>query len=92
MAVANNDARYRDDYFDALKEFFSDSEIVELTWVSALFCMVNRFHDSLHLDLDVATTVRDVVVAQGLTRSDLIDYAKRLVSLLESQGAGLVLE
>ena len=38
--------------FEKLKEHFSNAEIVELTFVCALFNMINRLNDSLALDIE----------------------------------------
>lgn len=82
--VTSNEARYRSMEFEALREFFDDAEIVELTWLSAMFNMINRLFDSLHLDLDIDTRTRGLVAARAVTRQTLIDYAKGLVQLLEA--------
>jgi uncharacterized peroxidase-related enzyme len=39
-----------DDTFAALREHFSDSQIVEITMLAALYNMVNRFNEALRLD------------------------------------------
>ncbi len=40
------------DVFSGLEEHFSDSQIVEITMVAALYNMVNRFNKALKLDLE----------------------------------------
>ncbi|HEY7535940.1 MAG TPA: carboxymuconolactone decarboxylase family protein, partial [Thermodesulfobacteriota bacterium] len=39
-----------DNLFDQLKKHFSDSQIVELTILVALYNMINRFNEALKLD------------------------------------------
>lgn len=39
-----------EDVFSGLREHFSDSQIVEITMVAALYNMVNRFNEALKLD------------------------------------------
>jgi AhpD family alkylhydroperoxidase len=81
--VTTNEARYKTAEFDALGEFFTEAEIVELTWVSAMFCMINRLHDSLWLDVDTEDTLHANVAWLGLTESDLAEYADRLAAALK---------
>ena len=50
--VTLNEARRDNAAFAELKKHFNDDEIVELTWVSALFNMVNRINDALWLDIE----------------------------------------
>ena len=51
--VTKNTAKERDDVFDHLKQHFDEAEIVELTLMSGMFNMFNRFMDSLQIDLEV---------------------------------------
>lgn len=51
-AVTLNTAAKRDDIFDTMKRHFSDAEIVELTFVSAMFNMINRLNDSLQVPIE----------------------------------------
>ena len=44
--------RVRDGIFDRLKEYFSEPQIVELTWRIALCGAFNRFNDVLQLDIE----------------------------------------
>jgi hypothetical protein len=80
--VTKNEAKYRQAEFEALREFFNDSEIVELTWISSMFCMINRLHDSLHLDLDSEKNITEIVEAHHFRESDLAQYAEHLSALL----------
>jgi len=41
-----------DKLFDELKKHFSDSQIVELTSLAALYNMINRFNEALKLDAE----------------------------------------
>lgn len=51
-AVTKNESRRDKVAFTNLQKYFNDDEIVELTWVSALFNMVNRINESLWLDVE----------------------------------------
>ena len=44
--------RVRDGIFEALREHFSDEQIVELTWRTALCGAFNRFNDVLQLEVE----------------------------------------
>jgi len=50
--VTRNTASERDDVFAELRAHFSDAEIVELTLISGMFNMFNRFMDSLQIPLE----------------------------------------
>lgn len=50
--VTKNTARSRDDVYDEVRKRFSDAEIVELTLMSGMFNMFNRFMDSLHIPIE----------------------------------------
>ena len=50
--VTRNQARQDTSCWDALTDHFSDQELVELTAVICLFNMMNRFNESLRVDLD----------------------------------------
>ena len=39
-----------DEVFDDLKQYFSESQIVEITAIAALYNMINRFNEALKLD------------------------------------------
>ena len=51
-AVTQNTAAKRDDLFAGMKRLFTDAEIVELTFVSAMFNMINRLNDSLQVPIE----------------------------------------
>jgi uncharacterized peroxidase-related enzyme len=52
-AVTLNTAAKRDDLFATMKRQFTDAEIVELTFVSAMFNMINRLNDSLQVPIEM---------------------------------------
>lgn len=51
-AVTLNTAAKRDDLFAVMKRLFTDEEIVEITFVSAMFNMINRLTDSLRVPIE----------------------------------------
>jgi uncharacterized peroxidase-related enzyme len=51
-AVTLNTAAKRNDLFAEMKRLFTDAEIVELTFVSAMFNMINRLNDSLQVPIE----------------------------------------
>ena len=50
--VAKNEARYDEATFETLSKFFDATEIVELTTVAAFRGLMNRFMDSLQIELE----------------------------------------
>jgi len=51
--VTKNTARDRDDVFETVRKQFSEEEMVELTLISGMFNMFNRFMDSLAIPLEI---------------------------------------
>jgi uncharacterized peroxidase-related enzyme len=81
-AVTRNTA-YRDDAaFEALRKWFDDDEILELTWVSALFNMLNRMHDTLHLDLEAGSEIDKIKATAVVPQERVFNYVRRMVDYL----------
>jgi uncharacterized peroxidase-related enzyme len=59
IAVTNHWSKTRDEIFDRLKQHFTEAQIVELTWRSALCGAFNRFNDVLQLDIEQGVVVRE---------------------------------
>jgi alkylhydroperoxidase family enzyme len=57
--VTNNWNRTRDEIFQRLRGHFTEAQIVELTWRTALCGAFNRFNDILQLDIEQGVAVRD---------------------------------
>lgn len=49
-ALTVNPGSIPDEVFDDLKNYFSESQIVEITAIAALYNMINRFNEALKLD------------------------------------------
>ena len=49
-AMTVNPGNIPEDVFDDLKKYYSDSQIVEITAIAALYNMINRFNEALKLD------------------------------------------
>jgi alkylhydroperoxidase family enzyme len=78
--VTWNEARYDDDAYAALARHFDSTEIVELTTVAAFRGLMNRFMDSLHIELEGP----ELQARGGRTvasRDDLHAYIEKLVEL-----------
>ena len=58
IAVTNSWNRTRDEIFTRLKAHFTEAQIVELTWRTALCGAFNRFNDILQLDVEPGVAVR----------------------------------
>ena len=59
IAVTSNWNRTRDEIFSRLRAHFSESQIVEMTWRTALCGAFNRFNDILQLDIEQGVPVRE---------------------------------
>jgi uncharacterized peroxidase-related enzyme len=59
IAVTNNWNRTRDEVFQRLRQHFSEAQIVEMTWRTALCGAFNRFNDILQLDIEDGVAVRE---------------------------------
>lgn len=57
IAVTNNWNRTRDEIFTRLKQHFTEAQIVEMTWRTALCGAFNRFNDILQLDIEQGVVV-----------------------------------
>ena len=58
IAVTNNWNRTRDEIFMRLKAHFSEAQIVEMTWRTALCGAFNRFNDILQLEIEPGVAIR----------------------------------
>jgi AhpD family alkylhydroperoxidase len=59
IAVTNDWNRTPEDIFMRLKAHFTQAQIVEMTWRTALCGASNRFNDILQIDLEPEAVVRD---------------------------------
>lgn len=81
--VTWNQARYDDDAFTQLAKYFDSTEIVELTTVAAFRGLMNRFMDSLHIELEGPEL--QARGGRAVARSeDLHAYLEKLLNLTNS--------
>lgn len=73
-AVTLNTAAKRDDLFETMKRNFSDAEIVELTFVCAMFNMINRLNDSLQVPIEDQAEVGQIKRSLNLDPAKLQAY------------------
>jgi alkylhydroperoxidase family enzyme len=59
IAVTNNWNRTRDEIFTRLSQHFTEAQIVEMTWRTALCGAFNRFNDILQLDIEPGVAVHE---------------------------------
>jgi uncharacterized peroxidase-related enzyme len=59
IAVTHNWNRTGDAIFVRLREHFTEAQIVEMTWRTALCGAFNRFNDILQLDIEPSVAVRE---------------------------------
>ena len=78
--VTWNDARHDDAAYAELATHFDSTEIVELTMVAAFRGLMNRFMDSLHIELE-GPELQARGGRAAASRKDLHDYLATLVNL-----------
>jgi alkylhydroperoxidase family enzyme len=79
--VARNEARYDDKAFAELAKHFDSTGIVELTTVAAFRGLMNRFMDSLHIELE-GPELQARGGRAAASREDLHEYVHQLARLL----------
>jgi hypothetical protein len=77
--VTLNTARERDDVFSEVRRHFDDAEIVELTLMSGLFNMFNRFMDSLQIPVEAAPEVDKIRSSVHLDPANVKAYFENVV-------------
>lgn len=82
--VTRNTARYNRECYENLLGFFDEPEIVELTLLSGLFNMVNRFNDSLQVDLEGMESRQGIVKTRQLSERQVTEFVRRRVSHVDS--------
>lgn len=79
--VTWNQARDDDAAFAQLAKYFDSTEIVELTTVAAFRGLMNRFMDSLQIELE-GPELQARGGRAGASREDLHAYIEKLVNLI----------
>ena len=77
--VTKNTARSRDDVFETVRESFSESEVVELTMITAYFNMNNRFMDSLKIPLEHQDSVNKIKGTGSLDPKKIQQYLQTIL-------------
>jgi alkylhydroperoxidase family enzyme len=76
-----NKARYDDDAYARLATHFDAAEIVEITTVAAFRGLMNRFLDSLHIELE-GPELEGRGGRASARREDLHAYVEKLIALV----------
>jgi uncharacterized peroxidase-related enzyme len=84
-AVTLNQAARDKAAFENLKRYFSEPEIIEITWLSAYFNMSNRIHDSLQIDIEMQDEVDLIKNSAVTSESAILDYVSRVVDVLKAR-------
>ncbi|MGY9001163.1 MAG: carboxymuconolactone decarboxylase family protein [Rhodospirillales bacterium] len=77
--VTKNTAKFRDDIFETVSQSFNESEIVELTMVSAYFNMNNRFVDSLKIPIEHEDEVNKIKGSVSLDPERVREYLQTIL-------------
>jgi uncharacterized peroxidase-related enzyme len=84
-AVTRNEAARDKAAFEALAEHFDEHEIVEITWLSAMFNMLNRVHDSLLLDIESPEEVAGIQRTAHIPHEAVVSWAAGMVERMQRQ-------
>lgn len=84
-AVTRNEAARDTPAFDALREWFDEDEIVEITWLSAMFNMLNRVHDSLWLDIEQSDEVQRIQRSSFVPEDKVVAWAREMAEVMAAQ-------
>ena len=79
-AMTLNTAKRDDKAWNEVRRLFSDAEIVEISFATGLFAMVNRLNDSFRTELEPEEYNRRQHGAVKVTRQALDDYACTICS------------
>ncbi len=79
--VTWNKARYDDEAYEQLARHFDSTEIFEITTVAAFRGLMNRFMDSLHIELE-GPELEGRGGRAVAKREDLHAYVEKLVDLV----------
>lgn len=82
-AVTLNRAGRDEAAFQRLREHFSESEILEVTWLSAYFNMSNRLQDSLQVDVEPPDEVELIRRRPTASEDAIVDYVSDFVDVLK---------
>ncbi len=77
-AMTLNTAKRDDAVWNELRRLFSDAEIVEISFASGIFNMINRLNDSFRTELESEAYNRKQHGAVKVTRAALDGYACRI--------------
>ena len=83
--VTTNEAARDKAAFEALAEHFDDDEIVEITWLSAMFNMLNRVHDSLLLDIELPDEVAQIQRSSYIAHEKVVNWLSEMVEIMQGR-------
>ena len=87
-AVTRNEAARAKAAYEALARHFDEPAIVEITWLSAMFNMLNRVHDSLHVDLEPHEQVDRIRRSARVDHPAVVDWLSETVDIMRRRPAG----
>lgn len=81
-AVTRNEAPRDKEAYEALAGHFDEAEVVEITWLSAMFNMLNRVHDALQVDLEPLDQVDRIRRSARIEHEAVVDWMAETVETL----------
>jgi uncharacterized peroxidase-related enzyme len=76
--VTNNTAKFNKECFEYVREHFDDAEIVEMTLLIGMFALMNRFNDSLFIDIEPDEETQKIKRTTTLSPDVIFDYTRRM--------------
>jgi len=86
-AVTLNQAQRDQAAFADLKAHFGEAEIVEITWLSAMFCMLNRVHDALQIDEEPMSDRKRIASSKIVSVEQICRHVTRAVGAISEEKA-----
>ena len=86
-AMTLNTAKRDDAVWDEMRRLFTDAEIVEISFASGIFNMINRLNDSFRTELEPEAYNRKQHGAVKVTLGALDGYACRICAGTKGTGA-----
>lgn len=77
--VTKNTARDRDDVYEEVSKHFTEAELVDLTLMSGLFNMFNRFMDSIRIPVETQGEVDKIRKSVNLDPEKVKNYFKEMI-------------
>ena len=87
-AVTLNTAARDNEAFENLQQHFTESEILEITWLSAYFNMANRMQESLRVDIESPEQVQLIRKRASTSEAAILDFVVSMTEAFQAETTG----